>query len=307
MASAKSLFLERIASLVASTRIDAITNRSLTERSHNDVARILRNGLAVVGFASLEDFIKSRISEVLNEVGRTGVPFRSLPEKLRFAATFESVSALSYQMQIREKSDRVAYIQEHAAKISSTSASAYEITPHAFGYDQANVNSDTIKSILKSFLVDDPWGEMSKIAARIGLVGMPLDETFRSAATRRHRAAHVAHHDTPQTDIQQYTKEAYAIAITFDALLTKALKNLYSQNARYLSGQEKISSLSIKIRSLRMQNNIWKELIEGSSRAVKADANLSAIQIVAKSRAIAAGNLYIEYNQEGEISNWECN
>jgi hypothetical protein len=307
MASAKSLFLERIASLVASTRIDAITNRSLTERSHNDVARMLRNGLAVVGFASLEDFIKSRISEVLNEVGRTGVPFRSLPEKLRFAATFESVSALSYQMQIREKSDRVAYIQEHAAKISSTSASAYEITPHAFGYDQANVNSDTIKSILKSFLVDDPWGEMSKIAARIGLVGMPLDETFRSAATRRHRAAHVAHHDTPQTDIQQYTKEAYAIAITFDALLTKALKNLYSQNARYLSGQEKISSLSIKIRSLRMQNNIWKELIEGSSRAVKADANLSAIQIVAKSRAIAAGNLYIEYNQEGEISNWECN
>lgn len=307
MAPAKSLFLERITSLTASTQIDAVTNRPLPDRAHNNIARMLRNGLAVVGFASLEDFIKSRISEVLNEVGRTGVPFRDLPEKLRFAATFESIAALSYQMTIRDKVDRLAYIQEQAAKISSTSATAYEITPHAFGYDQANVNSETVKAILKSFLIDDPWGEMTKIAARIGLVGMPLEETFKSAATRRNKAAHVAHHDTPQTDIQQYTKEAHAIAITFDVLLTKALKNMQLHNARYLNGQERINAGSIRIRSLRFRGGLWREELEGGLRAVKIDSSLIALQGAAKSRSASAKDLYIEYSPAGEIVNWECN
>lgn len=307
MTSAKSLFLERMTSLTASTQIDAVRNRPLPDRAHNNVARMLRNGLAVVGFASLEDFIKSRVSEVLNEVGRTGVPFRELPERLRSASTFESISALSYQMTIRDKADRLAYIQEHAAKIASTSATAYEITPHAFGYDQANVNSDTVKAILKSFLIDDPWGEMTKIAARIGLIGMPLEETFKSAANRRNKAAHVAHHDTPQTDIQQYTKEAYAIAITFDALLTKALTSMQQHNARYLNGQERINSLSVKIRSVRCRDGIWREELEGALRAIKTDPNLLSLQGVAKNRSAVARDLYIEYSSVGEISDWACN
>jgi hypothetical protein len=307
MTSAKSLFLERIASLTASTQIEAVTNRPLADRAHNNVARMLRNGLAVVGFASLEDFIKSRVSEVLNDVGRTGVPFRDLPERLRFASTFESIAALSYQMTIRDKADRLAYIQEHAAKIASTSATAYEITPHAFGYDQANVNSDTVRAILKSFLIDNPWGEMTKIAARIGLIGMPLEETFKSAANRRNRAAHVAHHDTPQTDIQQFTKEAHATAITFDALLTKALRNMQQHNARYLNGQERINSVSVSIRSVRFRGGVWREELEGASRAVKVDQNLLSLQGAAKNRSVLAKDLYIEYSLTGEIVNWECN
>lgn len=75
MSNARSLFNSRIASLVNSLGIDAVQTRPLTEQAHNDVARMLRNGLAVVGFAALEDFIKSRVSEVLSEVGPTNVPF----------------------------------------------------------------------------------------------------------------------------------------------------------------------------------------------------------------------------------------
>ena len=307
MATAKSLFLERIASLVNSIKIEAVANKSLLDRSHNDVARMLRNGLAVVGFASLEDFIKSRTSEILNEIGRTGVPFRSLPEKLQYAATFESVSALSYQMKIRDKAERVLYIQEHAAKISSTSQPVYEITPHAFGYDQANVNADNIKSILNSFQIENPWLEMTKLAGRIGLIGLPLEETFKAAASRRNKAAHVAHHDTPQTDLEQYTREAYAIAITFDALLFKAFKKLKERNVSYLSGQEKIKADFIKIRKLHFKNDRWKEELEGGPRAIKIERMLDDLKDNAKARAANAGNLYVEYTSDGQIFNWESN
>jgi|SRR5450830_253599 len=306
MTSARTLFLERITSLSNSAQIDAVGNKALTEKAHNDIARMLRNGLAVVGFAALEDFIKTRTSEVLSQVGTTGLPFRDLPEKLRNAATFESVSALSYQMSIRDKSDRVSYIQEHASKISSTSSTAYEITPHAFGYDQANVGHEVIKSILKSFLIDDAWGEMTKLAGRIGLVSMPLEETFKSAGIRRNRAAHVAHADTPQTDLIQFTKEAFAIAIGFDTLLSKALQLMSIHDASYLKGQKKLDASLIKIRFVKYKDTKWREVSEGSTKAIKASVDLDGLRREAHARSVKNAELYVEFNQDGNIASWMC-
>lgn len=307
MPNARSMFIERISSLARSSQIDAVKNKALTEKAHNDVARMLRNGLAVVGFTALEDFIKLRTSEVLSEVGNANVPFKDLPERLKFAATFEALSALSYQLSFRDKSDRIIYVQEHAKKISSTAGSVYEITPHAFGYDQANVKEDTVKSILKSFLIDDPWGEMSKLGARLGLVGMPLSETFKGAAHRRHRAAHVAHADTPITDLTQFIKEAYAIAIGFDGLLSKAFSMMQQQDQKFLRGERKIDNTSIKTRVLKQDNGIWKEFVEERKKAYRASKDLETLLPMARTRAVTAANLFVQYDSAGEILSWECN
>lgn len=306
MPTAKSLFLERIRSLNRSAQIEAVTNKQLTENAHNNVARMLRNGLAVVGFAALEDFIKARTSEILSEIGNTNVPFRDLPEKLRFATTFEAVGALNYQLSIRDKSDRILYVQEQALKIASTASTAYDLTPHAFGYNQANVNDETVKSILKSFLIDDPWGEMTKLAARIGLVALPLGETFKGAVARRHRAAHVAHADTPITDLIQFTKEAYAVAIGFDALLSKALSWMTQQNSKYLKGNQKVNNTSISLRLIKLDDDTWRELIEGKTRAVRTSTNLETLLPLSRTRAQTAENLLVVIGKSGEIHCWEC-
>lgn len=306
MSTARSLFLARISSLVHSLKIESVASKPLTEQVHNDVARLLRNGLAVVGFAALEDFLKSRTSEVISEVGRTHVPFRDLPEKLRFATTFEAISALSYQLSIRAKTDRVAYIQEHAQKIASTATGAYELTPHALGYDQANLGDDAIRTVLKSFLIDDPWGEMTRLASRIGLVALPLEETYKTAALRRNRAAHVAHADTPQTDLIQFTKEALAIAISFDALLSRALSRMYAVDHAYLRGTRRISAASISIRFVKLENGFWREMTEGRATAVKVDRNFDVLVPLTRTRAANSKDLLVIYNTEGVIQGWEC-
>jgi RiboL-PSP-HEPN len=306
MSSARTLFLSRITSLIKSLGIDAVAARPLTDQAHNDVARMLRNGLAVVGFAALEDFVKSRTSEVLSEVGRTSVPFRDLPEKLRYATTFEAIDALSYQMSLRPRSDRVSYIQEHAQKIASTSSAAYELTPQALGFDQANLQDETIKSILKCFLIENPWGEMTRLASRLGLAALPLDETYRSAATRRHRAAHVANADIPQADLVQFTKEALAIAIGFDALLTRSLAMIQAHDRRFLQGTIKVSASSIVIRSITHSDAKWRERVEGRAPAVKVEATSDAIVAVARPRAIAAKNLLVIHSSNSDLVQWEC-
>lgn len=306
MSTARVQFLARISSLVRSLKIEAVASKPLTEQAHNDVARMLRNGLAVVGFAALEDFLKTRTSEVLSEVGRTHVPFRDLPEKLRFATTFEAISALSYQLSIRAKADRVTYVQEHAQKIASTATGAYELTPHALGYDQANLPEDAIRAVLKSFLIDDPWGEMTRLASRIGLIALPLEETYRSAALRRNRAAHVAHADTPQTDLVQFTREALAIAISFDALLSRALDRMHSIDQAYLRGTARISAASISLRSVRQDGTVWRETTEGRATAVKVERNFDVLVPLARARAAGAKDLLVVYDTGGEIKSWEC-
>ena len=306
MPAAKSLFLERIHSLQRSSQIYSVTNKDLTDHAHNSVARMLRNGLAIVGFAALEDFIKLRTSEVLSEIGRTGVLFRDLPEKLRVAVTAAAVDAFSYQLSIRPKTDRISYIQEHAQKVASTSNTAYELTPHAFGYSQANINAETVSDILKSFKVNDAWGQMSQISSRLGLTALPLEETFKSAALRRHRAAHVAHADTPQGDLAQFVREAFAIAIGFDALLSKALSKLVQHDRAYLSQAGLVSAVDIKVRNIRNERGVWKEFVEGRSKAVKTDQDANALCVLARARAIASTNLLVRFSESGDVIDWEC-
>ena len=307
MLSAKSLFLERMHALEKSISIEAVTNKTLTDKIHNDVARMLRNGLAVVGFAALEDFIKLRTSEVLEAIGSTGVPFRDLPERLRIATTYEAITALSYQLSLRPKPDRITYLQDHALKLASTASSAYDLTPLAFGYSQANLQEDVVKEILKSFLITDPWGQMTQLASRLSLTALPLNETFKGAASRRHLAAHVAHVDTPQNDLAQYVKEALAIAISFDTLLTRALGHIRAYDRDYLKNRENtITVASIKIRSIRSVGTVWKEFVEGRPKAVKVEANLSQLLPAARARAISAKDLLVQFGSNGEIVLWEC-
>lgn len=306
MSNARSLFNSRIASLINSLGIEAVQAKPLTEQAHNDVARMLRNGLAVVGFAALEDFIKSRISEILSEIGATNVPFGHLPEKLQYAVTFEALSAISYQMGLRPKADRILYVQEHAQRIASTATAAYDLTSHALGYDQANVQDETIKGMLKCFQIDNPWGEITRIASRLGLAALPLDETYKSAAIRRHRAAHVAHADTPQTDLQQFSKEALAIAIGFDALLSCALSKLRLHDAPYLQGQAKVSAADITIRKILPAGSKWREELEGRSNAVKIEESKDVLLAAARSRAAAARNLLVIQGDSGQVVGWEC-
>ncbi len=307
MPSAKSLFLERMHALETSASIEAVTNKTLTDKAHNDVARMLRNGLAVVGFAALEDFVKSRTSEVLGEIGSTGIPFRDLPEGLRIATTYEAITALSYQLSLRPKADRITYFQDHAQKLASTASTAYDLTPLAFGYSQANLQEDAVKEILKSFLINDPWGQMTQLASRLGLAALPLNETFKGAALRRHRAAHIAHADTPQTDLAQYVKEALAIAIGFDTLLTRSLGHIRAHDRNYLTGRTSISSASIKIRSIRRTGTVWKEFIEGRSAAVKVERDLAQLLPATRTRAISAKDLLVQFGSNGEVVLWECN
>jgi hypothetical protein len=306
MATAKEEFLFRICNLEKSLGSNAVKSKTLLaeNKEHNDIARMLRNGLTVVGFVALEDFIKKRSSEVVIQVGLANVPFSGLPEKLQDAATHEVVSALTFQIKLMNKADKIAYIQNHASKIASTANQSYELSEHIFGYNQSNISPDSIPKTLRSFNVDKPWKNMQKLASRLNLIGLPLEETFKSAAKRRHKAAHEASSDIPESDLIQFIKEAYAICISFDLLITMALKQIQTANIEYLEGRYSVTEDDIKFRTIKYIDRKWKEYSENNIRAVKVSNDKNVAVRLARTRRNFASEALIEYNEDGKISNW---
>lgn len=89
MPTAKQNFLERLFIIEKTLSTPNILDGLPTQTEHNNIARLLRNGLAVVGFVALEDFIKNRAIEILNEIASSHIPFSNLTEDLRYFSTVD--------------------------------------------------------------------------------------------------------------------------------------------------------------------------------------------------------------------------
>ena len=307
MSVARNDFISRIRTLKKSiTQTDATQTKAPTEQEHNEIARMLRNGLAVVGFASLEDFIKSRCAEVLDEIGQANLPFSNLPLKLQSWTTYEAIKAINYQLGLRDALDKATYAQSHAEKIASTTNAPYSLTPLAFGFGQANLNDELIKKILKVFNIENPWAQIDQISSSLGLTASPLMQSFKNGMARRHKAAHVASEDTPQNDIDQFVTEAIAVAIGFDFLISKALKMLKNHDSSFLDGSCKISFADVDYRFIKFLDNKWKEYKLNSSHAYRVSEDLDNLILDAKSRCMTQSQYFVLYDNVGLIKDWDC-
>lgn len=122
MSVARTTFCNRIATIREAINTFNLRDRPLipANATHNNSARIIRNGLAVQCFNIFEDFIKARTAEVLAAISSSGVVFSNLPENLQWAATVETVKAIDFQMKFRDTNDRIRYAQDYSGKIFST-------------------------------------------------------------------------------------------------------------------------------------------------------------------------------------------
>ncbi len=307
MPTARQSFIERIDDLNKSLSVDTLNDQVATNIVHNNIAKLLRNGLAVVGFVAIEDFIKKRTGEILSEIGTTTVPFTSLPLLLKYSVTVDVLQALSRIAKNEQTSeDEIAFVQTEASKISSTSSTAYDLTEYAFGYKYSNINDGEVKNILKAFSINDGWGNMTAISSRIGLTSFPLNNSFKNAAIRRHKAAHVAHSNTPINDLNQYVSEAYGIAIGFDSLITKALTHIRRHNANYLTGNLIIDQSFIKLSFIKYENGTWKYKRENNTRSIKNDNDKATLIAWVIIKAQANEETLVIYDESNNITDWLC-
>lgn len=231
MSAAREAFVDRLTAFAQATRSRAIQPVGLTPST--DTSRMLRNGLMVVSFAALEDFIQLRTSELLTQIGESNTAtFDSLPPRLRQATTVDIVLAfggLVRQWRARGESDLHKRIQELARAIASTGTPSLELSAAGFTQGRNNVGREDVKRWLGIFGVRDGWRHLDRFAARIGLTNPSLESAFDVAHGRRNAAAHDATADIQTTDLESFYRDALAVAIGFDALTSRAARLIASR------------------------------------------------------------------------------
>lgn len=307
MPSSKNNLIERLVYLRKSLDLQNLNDLPPSNVDHNNIAKVLRNGLAVVGFVSIEDFIKKRTGEILNEISNTTVPFNSLPEDLQYSTTVESLKSLTRLVKLEPtKADKISFIQQNSSIIASTANTAYDLSEYSFGYSNSNINSGDIKQLMKSFYIKDPWRNMTRISARIGLTSFPLENSFENAAIRRHRAAHNSTTSTPIVDLQQFISEAFGIAISFDSLLVKSLNLIRAHNTTYLSGGTSIDNTMVNLSFIKKEGDLWKYKRENQTRAVKNHSDKSVLKPIVIPLAQSKNETLIIFDENGNVEEWQC-
>ena len=269
--AARATFTTRLAAYHQASQEQNLQG-SLTDKELHERARLLRNGLAVVGFAILEDFIRARIDELLEHVEQSPLPFTDLPTKLQQACTEGVAHALAYQVQrLRSTSEEVTdLIQETGGALASTSTTDYKLSRLAFVSKRSNLNREDVKQLLAAFHVKNGWSEMDNLARRAGFGAISLRDDFRNAMLRRHAAAHNASHDAPVTDLQAYTLQAVAVAFSFDSLLSRACYRLRVGDRHFAQGTDPIVNKMIGLRFVdATQPGRHRDVREGCTRAAK--------------------------------------
>lgn len=263
---------------------------------HNESARILRNGLAVMAFAILEDFARKRAAELFLEL-QAKVPFAALPAKLQQFATVGVVEAVMYRKRHLSVEQRQAFIQEHAAHVASTTEAAYTLSPLAALNTEPNVQEDALSEFLKSLCIETPWDQIAAISPRLGFGPLDARQAYRELSRRRNEAAHEASSSVEHSDLLASVDAVLCIAVAMDVLCSTAVRAI----CNWTSGSPpvKVTAANVVLRRIDRVNvgatPQWRETRENVGRAVKVYSTADLARQGALSRAKKAQESVVEF------------
>jgi hypothetical protein len=207
--------------------------------------------MAVVGFNSLEDFLKQRMAEILKSISRGPIPFADLPEALQRGATLGAAQALHYQARTRVSREGFPVardlVQLTGRAMASIGNQRYALSGLSFGYGDANLNDEAVKKMLSSVGVTGGWSALVGLAQNAGLNLPGLATDYRNALRRRHAAAHDPSTDVPLSDLQAFTRQARAVALAFDALVSRAGYRLRQGDYALAAGEALVDYSQINV------------------------------------------------------------
>lgn len=291
---ARRAFLKRFRAIGQSHSLAPLVSQGFGEQEHNERARVLRCGLMVQTFSSLESFLRQRTQEVLRHVATGPAPFSSLPDGLQIAATKGAVESLAGYIRTRGRDAGIELVQAEAGHIASTRGVGFSFSSMSFLRDKSNVANNDLRTLLEMLGIGpDPWFEMTAFAGKVGLGSLPLSDAFRNAANGRHGAAHDPEFDVEPLALGDAHRASLAVAISFDALLSRAGLLLYQGNTARLGEKRKIQQGEIRTRMLEKRRRDWAEIPQGRRRAAFVHRSREPDVIGCVTRARAAGEFVV--------------
>lgn len=276
-----------------------------------DVGAILRRGLAVSTFNVLENFIESRIGELVAQLNGGQLSFSDLPEgtRKRSISTTLKVAASKLQRQL-EYSEVVNLGISTGVSLSSLNG-VMQLSPLALTWPGSNLSESEFRNVLKFFHVKDAWRQLREVASQMGfqVVGhdgkeVDLQFQFLELARERHSAAHNSNHAVSAMVIGAHATSALLIASSFDALASRATLALKSRDPEFLARDNWTDASKISFRTVKQREKDFAEFRESSpNRASAVNKDRDTVWKAAYSRCVN-GEVLIELDQAGQLVDW---
>ena len=282
MSSSQEKFIELASALRAAVAHPALMDAVIGPSKLKPEPGLLRNGLCVVGFVMLEDFMKSRVAELTKKVPNGKIPFGSLPEELRNFYTIEALEGLRSQAKLyrQNKWNYVSLIQDHAAKIGSIDGLPYQLSEFGFGANRSNIDDAQVAHLLACYKARDGWKKMDQLLVRLGVSGtISCRDAFATAMRRRHTAAHTSTSAATVTELSDYVSNAIAIALVFDILLSRAAQLLADGDTNFCKQTFQVEPADIPVRYIEERgSHQWASVVLGKKRASRVSASLVGLR-----------------------------
>lgn len=306
MATAKEVLIERFVNLENALASTEVLPLSLTQRAHNEKARMLRNGLAIIEFNIIEDFIKRRIGEAFKYLGTCGIAFNDLPKTIIEASLYKALKGILQRAENlkRTTGDYITFIQTEAKFLASTLDTSFELSEYTLGWDKSNLSTEDLKDIFKIFQIQGGWSSVQEISSILNITLIQPSDIFRNAAQRRHKAAHNPNSDAPINDLTDFVLQGKIIALAFDALISKSLKHILDNDNNFLQGNLKTIPTQLKFRFLKNVNGMWKEYVGNSNRAYRTNTDFNILLNDSKIRAQNRNEILVIKPSENSIKDW---
>jgi hypothetical protein len=225
----------------------ALIDRPPTDVAHNARARMLRQGLAVLVFSTVETFVRERTAEVLRSFTNPSLSFADLSPALQKATTLGALEGVRFRLKFQPTANKISWLVANLAPISGATTNVRDLSDHSFGFSASNIEEDDVRDILKSFGVDSPWGNITALTSRLGIAILDAEAEFVSIKKRRHSSAHALTGQVLYADLLNSVRSSLAICLAFDLLLSHSRGLFNAKKGPGQSGRRHLAHGDIEI------------------------------------------------------------
>jgi hypothetical protein len=198
-----------------------LTDQLPTAKDHNEGARILRHGLAVSAFSSLEKYIEDCVDQTIATIAGGALNYSLFGNSLKELLTIQAIGGLNNRIRFEEPADRQAMAERNIKLIAS-----YDSTPPTYSSlglrpGGSNLSHKQITATLKALGVKDPWGRLSQITSSVGVSRLDLAGDYRTLSKTRNSSAHNPIGNIPTSDLETHIQNSILIAIATDVFCKK--------------------------------------------------------------------------------------
>lgn len=284
MPTDQTIFYRTIREMIDLTNNPLLLDQSPSERIHNRRAAILRHGLRVCAFSSLEAYFRDRLTDVCSHLSTVGYHFASYSPELQNFLIVDGVIGLANSTGFLPKLDRLAFVDQNLRDLSTFDATSPIFTTFGFSPRGSNVAEHDISEALKAFHVARPWVYMTGKSSLVGGGSTSLKVVFEKLAKDRNKSAHNPNGQIPTADLEEHLRSVLTIGVAFDAALGKIFR-AFQGAIDFPAFKHNIASCEPKMRFVDERiDGKWDERSNVAGRSLKVHADEQAAITAARQR-----------------------